>query len=246
MATESTPPRPPAAVVTLRDVVCLLGGYPALAGADMDVVGTEILLLEGPNGAGKSTLLRLCAGLVPVASGRVEVLGHDLALERRGLRRQVGLLGHGAGLYEELTVADNLRFAARAARAPEGAWEEAASRLGLDGRLAKVGVGRLSAGQRRRASLASVLARQPRLMLLDEPHAGFDAAGRDLVDALVREAVAGGATVIFASHEAGRARALATRRAVVAGGRVRGGLVGIDAAGEPAPGLEVEGRAGVA
>jgi energy-coupling factor transporter ATP-binding protein EcfA2 len=82
-----------------------------------------------------------------------------------------------------------------------------------------VPVARLSAGQRRRVALAAVAARRPALWLLDEPHAGLDAAGRDLLDGLVREAAAGGATVILASHELERARTLAGRTVLVAGGQ---------------------------
>ncbi len=212
----------PGRVVALHQVVCLLGRFPALAGADLVVDAGEVVHLEGPNGAGKSTLLRLCAGLVGVSSGRAEVLGCDLAADRRAVRRRVGFLGHASGLYDELSVADNVRFAARAARAPAGSDERALARLGLGGRLARLGVARLSAGQRRRAALAAVVARQPELWLLDEPHAGLDAAGRDLLDELVAEAAAAGATVLFASHELDRAAGVATRRVRVAGGRVAG------------------------
>jgi heme ABC exporter ATP-binding subunit CcmA len=209
-----------APAVRLSRAVVLLGRFPALAGADLLVDRGEIVHLSGPNGAGKSTLLRACAGLLRVVEGEAEVLGHDLTRERRRLRRQVGLLGHSSFLYEELTVADNLRFAVRAAGAPAAAIAPALERLGLDGRLADVTVARLSAGQRRRAALAVLVARAPELWLLDEPHAGLDAAGRDLVDDLVREAAATGTTVLFASHELDRASALAERQLTVVGGQV--------------------------
>jgi len=209
-----------APAVRLSRAVVLLGRFPALAGADLLVERGEIVHLSGPNGAGKSTLLRACAGLLRVVEGEAEVLGHDLTRERRRLRRNVGLLGHDSFLYEELTVLDNLRFAVRAAGAPTSAVEPALARLGLDNRLAHVTVGRLSAGQRRRAALAVLVARAPELWLLDEPHAGLDAAGRDLVDDLAREAAAGGTTVLFASHELDRAAGLAQRQLTVVGGQV--------------------------
>jgi ABC-type transport system involved in cytochrome c biogenesis ATPase subunit len=82
-------------------------------------------------------------------------------------------------------------------------------------------VARLSAGQRRRASLAALLVRRPRLWLLDEPHAGLDADGRDVLDGLVRGAAASGATVVLASHELERATPLATVQIEVAGGTAR-------------------------
>ena len=207
-------------VVRFRSAVSLLGRFPALAGVDLDVAPGEILLVQGPNGAGKTTLLRACAGLVPIARGEATVLGTDLTRDRRSIRRRVALLGHTGFLYDDLTVAENVRFATRAAGRDDAAVGPALERLGLDGRLRDVPVGRLSAGQRRRTALAAVVARAAELWLLDEPHAGLDAAGRDLLDGLVRDAVAVGATVVFASHEAARATALADRVVTIIGGRV--------------------------
>jgi energy-coupling factor transporter ATP-binding protein EcfA2 len=86
-------------------------------------------------------------------------------------------------------------------------------------------VGRLSAGQRRRTALAALVAREPALWLLDEPHAGLDAENRDLLDALIREVTARGATVLLASHERDRAAPLAARTLEMTGGMVVGGRV---------------------
>lgn len=206
--------------VHLRDAVTLLGRFPALAGIDLVVAAGEIVLLRGPNGAGKTTVLRTCAGLLPVARGEATVLGHDLTDPRqaRDVRRRVGLLGHASGLYDELTVSDNVRFWGRAAGASDGDIASALDTCGLSGRLAGVVVARLSAGQKRRASLACLLARRPELWLLDEPHAGLDAQGRDRLDQLVRDAVAAGATVVVASHDTDRAEALSDRVVALAGG----------------------------
>ena len=205
-------------VVHLHGAVALLGAFPALAGADLEVRRREIVLLRGPNGAGKTTLLRVLAGLVPVTRGEAVVLGVDLVTDRRAVRHRVGLLGHATGLYDDLTVADNVVFWARAARARRADADAAMERLGLDGRLRDVAVGRLSAGQRRRTSLACLIARRPELWLLDEPHAGLDQEGRDLVDQLVRDATTAGATVVMSSHELDRAVALSDRVVTVAGG----------------------------
>ena len=208
------------AIIHFRAAVALLDGFPALAGADFDVDGGEVVLLQGPNGAGKSTLLRACAGLAAVVSGEAVVLGCDLRADRRGVRRRVGLLGHATFLYEDLSVSENVTFAVRAAGAPSESVAPALARLGLDGRLAKVEAGRLSAGQRRRVAVAVLVARRPELWLLDEPHAGLDAEGRDLLDALIAEVVDEGATVVLASHEVDRASSLASRTLTVAGGQV--------------------------
>lgn len=217
----------PAPVVSLHDVVAVLGRFPALAGASLDVAAGEILLLQGPNGAGKTTLLRLCAGLVPLARGSALVLGHDLRTDRADIRRHVGLLGHQNGLYADLSVRENVRFWGRTSGASVDEIDAALARLGLDGRLASVAAGRLSAGQRRRTALACLIARRARLWLLDEPHAGLDADGRDLLDEVIRHAVRAGATVMVASHELERAEALATRVVTVSGGLVH------DASGDP-------------
>jgi heme ABC exporter ATP-binding subunit CcmA len=213
-----------ALAVRLRSAVSLLGRFPALAGVDLDVAAGEVVLVQGPNGAGKTTLLRACAGLAPFTAGEAEVLGHDLRRDRRAVRRRLGLLGHATFLYDDLTVADNLRFSARSAGAGADSAAAAMSRLGLDGRLRDVPAGKLSAGQRRRVAVAAVVARAPDLWLLDEPHAGLDAAGRDLFDGIVREAAAAGATVLLASHELDRAAALATRTVAMAGGYITGGV----------------------
>jgi ABC-type multidrug transport system ATPase subunit len=198
----------------------MLGRFPALAGADLDVHTGEIVLLSGANGAGKTTLLRLCAGLLPLRSGRAEVLGVDLALDRRAIRRALALVGHETFCYDDLTVVENLHFATRAAGHTVAAADAALERLALT-RVAHVTHGRLSQGQRRRVSLAIALARDPRLLLLDEPHAGLDEQGRVVLDEVVRKAPAEGRTVLMASHELDLARRLATREVRLAAGQVR-------------------------
>jgi heme ABC exporter ATP-binding subunit CcmA len=208
-------------VVALVDVVAVLGSFPALAGASLTVERGEILLLRGPNGAGKTSLLRLCAGLLPVERGEATVLGCDLVADRTAVRNRVGLLGHSNGLYGDLTVADNVRFWGATVGASDEEINASMQRMGLVNRLADVPVGRLSAGQRRRTALACLVARRAELWLLDEPHAGLDAAGRDELDATLRAAAAAGATVMVASHELERAGALATRVVEVVGGQVR-------------------------
>ena len=207
-------------VVHLRAAVALLGRFPALAGVDLDVEAGEVVLLQGPNGAGKTSLLRLCAGLLPPASGTAVVLGHDVGVDGRAVRRRVGMLGHDTFLYDDLTVTENVRFWCRAAGVAPDEVDAAIERLGIAPRLRDVAVGRLSAGQRRRTSIAAMVVRRPELWLLDEPHAGLDQEGRDVVDSLVRAAAAAGATVLVSSHELDRVRALGPRQVTIAGGQV--------------------------
>jgi heme ABC exporter ATP-binding subunit CcmA len=209
-----------ASAVFLRAAVALTGRFPVLAGIDLTVAPGEIVVLEGPNGAGKTSVLRACAGLLPVTAGEAVVLGHDLRRNPAAVRRQVGMLGHAAALYDELNVVENMRFAVRAAGAGDGGIDAALERLGLTGRLRRTAVARLSAGQRRRLALAVLVARGPALWLLDEPHAALDAGARALLGDVIKEAVAAGATVLLASHEPEASLPLADRAVVLAGGRV--------------------------
>jgi heme ABC exporter ATP-binding subunit CcmA len=208
-------------VVRLRSAVCLLGRFPALAGVDLDIAAGEVVLLSGGNGAGKTTLLRVLAGLVPLHRGEAEVLGHDLRRDRRSHRRELSLIGHQTACYDDLTVRENLHFAARATSSSADSVDEVLGRFGLE-RSADITHAHLSAGQRRRLSLAIGLVRRPRLLLLDEPHAGLDVEGRAALDEVLVAAPAGGVSVILASHELDRARAIAAREVVLTTGRAHG------------------------
>jgi heme ABC exporter ATP-binding subunit CcmA len=208
-------------VIDLIDAVAVLGSFPALAGATLSVRRGEIVLLQGPNGAGKTTLLRLCAGLIPLERGQGYVLGVDLKNDRELVRHRVGVIGHNNGLYADLTVTENVRFWGRTVGATQGEVDAALQRMGLNGRLANLPVSRLSAGQKRRTALAGLVARRAELWLLDEPHAGLDAAGRDELDQVLKMAASAGATVMVASHELERAGQLATRQVEVVAGQVR-------------------------
>lgn len=210
--------------VDLRGAVVLLGGFPALAGADLEVERGEVVLVRGPNGAGKSTLLQLCAGLLRLSGGNGAVLGCDLGADRALVRRRVGLLGHDTALYGELTAAENLELWARASRVGEADVPGALERLGVPPRRRDVPTDRLSAGQRRRVALAAIVVRRPELWLLDEPHAGLDSSGREIVDSIVTTAAGAGAAVVLASHEAEPAGGLATRTVTMAGGTLAEGL----------------------
>jgi heme ABC exporter ATP-binding subunit CcmA len=211
---------PMAPAVRLHEAVALAGRFPLLAGASLEVAEGEVVHLRGPNGAGKTSVLKVLAGLLEVHSGEATALGRDLVADRRAVRREVGMLGHQSFLYEDLTVEENLRFAIRATKGALAGIGPALEQLGFTGRLASIPVGRCSAGQQRRASLAVLVARGARLWLLDEPHAGLDQEGRDLLDRLLAGSRAAGRTVLFASHEHERAQAIADRVVHLAGGRV--------------------------
>jgi heme ABC exporter ATP-binding subunit CcmA len=209
-----------APAIRLRSAVALQGRFPVLSGVDLDLGLGQVLVVLGANGAGKTSLLRLLAGLVPLTSGEAEVLGADLRSSAADVRRRVGLLGHDAGLHDELTALENLRFALRASRLDHARAEGALERVGLGGRPSGTPLGRLSAGQRRRVGLALLVARRPQLWLLDEPHASLDEATRSLVAEVVEEAAVGGAAVVASSHEPELAIPMADLVATMAGGAV--------------------------
>lgn len=205
-------------VIDLKGVVAVLGSFPALAGVDLSVARGEIVLLQGPNGAGKTSLLRVCAGLLPIERGSGTILGIDVASQREDIRSRVGFLGHANGLYLDLTVKQNMKFWAATVGASDTEVDAAMARMRVDGRLTHVRTAQLSAGQRRRTALASLIVRRAEIWLLDEPHAGLDATGRDEIDRVLREAVSAGATVVLASHESERASELADRIVTIDGG----------------------------
>jgi heme ABC exporter ATP-binding subunit CcmA len=208
------------AAISMRGVVALLGAFPALSGCDLQVERGEVVVLRGPNGAGKTTVLKVAGGLVPIVRGQLTVLGSDVRVDRRSIRRYVGYLGHATGLYSDLTVEQNVGFVVRATGADQRNIPSALGSLGLDGRLRHLSIAHLSAGQRRRVALAGLVARNVPLWLLDEPHAALDPDGRDLIDSLIHAAAGGGTSVVLASHDLERATNVADRTVQLVGGRV--------------------------
>ncbi|CAI8372638.1 MAG: Cell division ATP-binding protein FtsE [Acidimicrobiaceae bacterium] len=218
-------------VVKLEGLVALLEGFPALTGVDLAVSAGEIVFVKGPNGAGKTTLLHLCAGLIQPKEGKGQILGHDLSSERTAIRKKVGLLSHSSGLYRDLTVLENITFWTQIAGVEKSEIDSriswALERMELDNKLQNQKARSLSVGQKRRASLAVFIVRRPDLWLMDEPHAGLDQEGRQVVDDLIKESVRAGATVIVASHDLERVLNLATRVVTLSGGAV----IGVDHGG---------------
>lgn len=216
--------------ISLQSAVAVAGRFPVLAGVDLNLEEGTVCAVLGANGAGKTSLLRLLAGLTALERGAGSVLGADLTKNTSGLRANVGFMGHGVGLYEELLPRENLAFMIKAARLDPSGIPDALDRVGIRGRVAATPVGQLSAGQQRRVVLALLVARRPRLWLLDEPHASLDAQARDLVGSVLEEAAAGGATVVATSHEPDIVIPLADVVVTMAGGvvteRYAGGRMG--------------------
>ncbi len=177
-------------------LVVLRGDRLVLDGIDLALAPGGALLLTGRNGAGKSTLLRALAGLCPLAAGTVTWDGVDVRDEPSRHASRIAYLGHQDALKPGLTLAENLRLAARLGG---GDLPAALAAHGLEG-LAGLPVRLLSAGQRRRAALARVLLAGAPLWLLDEPSLGLDAAAQDRLGAVLAAHRAAGGMVVAATH----------------------------------------------
>jgi heme exporter protein A len=211
------PARAPA--ISLNGVTRTFGARPAIVGVRLVVERGEVVLLRGANGAGKSTLLRVVATALSPTYGGGAVLGFDLVGERDQIRRRTDLLTHRTRLYEQLTAAENLRFACALHDVDPGLVPAALERVGLAG-VADERVGGFSQGMRQRVAIARTMLRRAELLLLDEPYAGLDGHAREVVDQAVLLARDAGRTVVLATHELTRA-GLATRTMLIEAGRLR-------------------------
>jgi heme ABC exporter ATP-binding subunit CcmA len=209
-------------VVALRDAVVMVGGFPLLSGVNLDLDAGTLTVVTGANGAGKTSLLRLLGGLVTLTSGAGVVSGIDLKSgDLRELRRRVGWLGHEGSFYDDLSVRENLTFAAKALGRPIEEISRVLERVELSAR-ATTATKLLSAGQRRRLGLAWLLLRRPETWLLDEPYASLDDEGRTFFDELIGDVVSAGATVVVSAHDPLRSTSLRPRTLTLAGGLVVG------------------------
>jgi heme exporter protein A len=179
-----------------RGVGCVRGGREIFSSLDFDASSGEVLAVTGANGAGKTSLLRVIAGLLSMAAGALELHGGDDELI---LAEQAHYLGHRDPLKPSLSVLENLLFWRDFLG---GAKSDAAAGLaavGLD-HAAQLPAAYLSAGQRRRLSMARLLAVRRPIWLLDEPTSALDVGGQTVFARLMTDHLAGGGLIIAATH----------------------------------------------
>lgn len=184
-------------VLEVQGISARYGHIEALKSADLSVSRGELVAVLGPNGAGKSTLLRVIAGLLRAAEGGIELAG---GIEDASLPEQAHYLGHLDAAKPSLTVRENLTFWANFLGAPD----ETAVDVALDsvelGSLADLPAAYLSAGQKRRLSIARLLAVKRPVWLLDEPTSALDAQSQDRLATFMRDHLTGGGMIIAATH----------------------------------------------
>jgi heme exporter protein A len=192
----------------------------AYARVDLTLEAGEKLLLIGANGSGKTTLLRTLSTLLTPTLGELQLFGKTIRSSHdvEQVRRRIGLLSHNTGLYEDLSISENLRVFARLF----GASEERAflrthiEAVGLDDRSEPIRT--YSAGMRKRASVALLRLKDPDLILLDEPFSALDPTGIDEIAALLTDLPA---TQILVSHQVERAAQLCDRCMLLESGLTR-------------------------
>ena len=175
-------------------MACIRGGREVFSGLGFAVAAGEALSVTGRNGAGKSSLLRTIAGLVRLAAGTLNLTGGDPELTPA---EQAHYLGHQDALKPALTVEENLAFWAQYLGG--GGTADGLEAVGLEA-VAKLPAGYLSAGQRRRLSIARLVAIRRPIWLLDEPTSALDCAAQDQFAGLMSRHLAGGGLIIAAAH----------------------------------------------
>jgi heme exporter protein A len=195
------------------------GDYPALRDVCLEVASGSCLALIGRNGAGKTTLLRTIAGFSRPGKGAVKILGQSP--RETEARKRMGFLGHGIGVYEELSAIENLRLFGKlyGLADPGAAAEHWLERTGLE--RVRHGLAReFSRGMRQRLAVARAFLHDPSVLLLDEPFTALDDRAIAVLQSVLREAIAAGKTIVMSTHQLREALQLATHIALLNRGKV--------------------------
>lgn len=208
---------PPA--IRTKGLTKRFGDVLAVEDLDLTVQQGEIFGFLGPNGAGKSTTIDLLLDYVRPTGGSASVLGMDTRSESRSIRRRIGILPDGYGLYDRLSAREHLEYAIDL-KGAEDSPDALIERVGLDPEAADRKAGGYSKGMGQRLALAIALVGDPDLLILDEPSSGLDPNGVRLVREIARDHAARGKTVFFSSHVLSQVEAVCDRVAILDGGRL--------------------------
>jgi len=190
------------AAVSLRDLTRRFGDLTAVDGLTWDVASGELFGIVGPDGAGKTTTLRMLAGILRPSSGTAVLQGVDVALDPEAAKPHLAYMAQRFGLYDDLTVQENLAFYADLYRVPRRERPERLERLYRFSRLDEFKsrlAGNLSGGMKQKLSLSCCLIHHPRVLLLDEPTFGVDPISRRELWLILHEMVAEGVTVVVST-----------------------------------------------
>ena len=229
-------------MIEIQDLVFEYPTKRALHGVSVTIEKGAIAALVGPNGAGKTTLMRCIAALERPYSGHVRVDGLDVTTHPRAIHKKLGFLADFYGLYDDLTVARALTFAAKAhgmavVDVPK-AVEKAARRVGLSDRMNERAA-ILSRGLRQRLAIGQAVVHEPAVLLLDEPASGLDPDARRELSALLRELQAQGMTLVVSSHILSELEDYSTEMIIMSDGHLVGNAAQHLGAGET-PRLMIE------
>ena len=188
-------------VIDVRGLTKRYGDKTVVDRLDMRVRRGEIFGFLGPNGSGKTTSIRMLCGLLTPDAGTGRTLGHDIVTEAALIKRQVGYMTQRFGLYEDLSIRENLDFIARMYQMDRRVErvQQALDRLGLASRSAQI-AGKLSGGWKQRVALAACMLHEPQLLLLDEPTAGVDPQARRTFWEEIHTLSSEGITVLVSTH----------------------------------------------
>jgi ABC-2 type transport system ATP-binding protein len=188
-------------VIDVHQLNKRFGGKHVVKDLTLQVKRGEIYGFLGPNGSGKTTSIRLMCGLLTADSGSGTCLGQDITTQSRLIKRQVGYMTQRFSLWEDLTIAENLRFVARMYNMPqvESCVQHALARLQMQDHQHQL-AGTLSGGWKQRLALAACLLHEPKLLLLDEPTAGVDPQARRDFWEQIHQLVDTGITTLVSTH----------------------------------------------
>jgi len=198
-----TDPKPSQPAVHTDKLTKIFGDIMAVDGVTFDINRGEVFGVLGPNGSGKTTTIRMLCGLLAPTSGNATVAGFDVKTQSEEIRRNIGYMSQRFGMYEDLTVAENLDFYSSlyglAGEEKKTRMNELFDALGLRPRIGQL-VGTLSGGSKQRISLACAIAHRPAVLFLDEPTAGVDPAARRRFWETIYGLAKSGTTILVTTH----------------------------------------------